>query len=1250
MWLIVLLGLIAAVVLFLLFPGARLEDGFKDKPADSTSVHYMQALLENQPNNDNLRVELARNLLEMWLLDEAKQVLKPIAGALSHSIDARLLTTEIKYREFFNDNKIKHKVAKKGQILDDIKQLYPEITHVEKLEILAEWSNKLGKPFIAAKIYQRILKILDESTQAHRQVLTPKKNNQVNLWLILGVQNAHAEDAEKTPEYFALKNLQALLAAKEGQQAMQWATVSIKRFKDSPEILQWAIKIAEFEGDFTQARDWGRLYIQHFSQQKMDLEKQLNLELAANDLEQSVQWIQFLTQEKPVSPLILRFTIALATGLERNKLASKLGRALLVQSPKDLALLEKQVQLDLAVPDLDAAVSDVQLWVKQDPDNIQARLQFAEIAQWAGKPKVSMNQWVNLYDRTGHQEYFNKAIIIGKGQFQHKFVSALFNKLSQTRELTDLELKDWYASILHDNVDEGERHLKAYVNRWKNHKRAWQILADIQALLGKFKTAIKTQKKIESQFKTILNPRLQQSKYFFQLGQIGKAWDLLTQTERFASDKDRKFWAFYGELAWITGNEAVAIKSYRLLLKTGSLQKEMIPRLIVLAEEEQQQEQTNYAELLTTILQQTKEPNYLLDALDLLLNQDKQKEAQLLISLIEQQKINQFKQLSRYWIIKARLARNNKADAKQFLRQALNLNPKSKDVLVSLIWHMVDSEDTDNLKPLLQSISKFSRSAPDVWHVMAAGYRSLGEPLQAIQWYKKAAERNADDYLLQLEYADALEETGQKVIATKHRQNLFHHVRPEIVTQMEKTAVFRVQEFQFRYAQLVMRHIGIDAGEKWLVWLQNQSDERRNAVLEEYRIAWYLAQGRIEQARWWLLKQQYTRLKTPVWQQLAIALADNNTAKIDKILNGDSKLYTLDRIAGLQSIGRQFEALALARKNLNTANNEDQLLVYRKAVSGLGLNNPDGFALAGKFDNVSELEILGVFAEAAKTLNSDSFWLKYNHNHLTTKKNTITLQSEQKNENNIRIKWQHRNPRHQYWLEGGASLRNDQNLYGFKAGYQYQLWNGWSTAINLQFNELSNESAAFRVGGARDQLTLSLHGEISKREYFGLSLHGRHYKTREGSSMGSGITTEFQAGYKIRFENPAISVVLHGMMNQSNLNKTLPNELASIVESDATIENVLSKEYKEIGLDLRIAEGEFDPFGFVDRSLRYYLDTGVFFSDPSDGPGVKVEAGIGCRLFDSDELSLTGRYVDVQGGINTIPTMALQLRYSRRFN
>jgi len=1248
MRLVILLGAIAAGMLFLLFPGASLLDDFKDKPADSTSVHYMRAVLANEPKNDSLRIDLSRELLNLWSLDEAKQVLQPILSNSSHSTDVHLLKTEINFRQFFNNSKVQHKPAEKQQILNDIKHLYFEITDIAKLEILATWSNQLGEPAIAAKIYQRILKILDKSSQANKQAAISLKKIWEKPWLILGIQDAYAENIERTPEYFAIKNLQALLAAKDDQQAMRWAKIYIKQFKDSSTILQLAIKIAKFEGDSVQARDWGRLYVKRFNPQKTELEKQFSLELAANDSENSLQWVQSLIQKGSASPSLLKFSSSLAANMGHRQLTSKLGRNLLAQLPNDPALLAKQVQLELAVPNLDAALNYNQRWVQQEPNNIQAHIQLAKIALWSGKPKVSLKQWSRLYDKTGNPDYFKKAVTIGKSLFQYKHVAWLYNKLSQTRKLTNLELEDWYASLQGANyIDGGEGLLTAYVNRWNNHRRAWKMLANTQVLLGKLETAIKTQKKIDSLFNVSLESRLKQSKNFFQLGQIDSAWNLLTQTEQFASDEDHIFWNFYGELAWITGNEAAAIKSYHLLLKSGYLKKDMVPRLVMLAKADKDQDK--YSQLLLTLWEQTKEPTHILQALDILLDQGKHEEAQRLIKQAEQQ-IDNFEQLPRYWIIKARLAGNNKLDEKQFLREALRLSPESKEIMVSLLWHVLDSEDTDNLKPLLQSISKYSRSDPEVWQAMAAGYRSLGEPLQAIEWYAKAAKQDPNNYLLLLAYADTLEETGQKVAATKLRRNLFHHVRPEIVAQMKKSEPINAQEFQHRYTQLVTRYIGMDAGEEWLTWLQQQSEIGQDAVFDEYRIAWYLSQGRTEQARWWLLKQQHNRLKIPAWRQLAITLADNNIVETDKILNGSAELYTLDRIAGLQSVGRESEALALARENMNTANDEDQQLAYRKAVSGLGLNNPNGFALAGKFDNVSELEILGLFAETASTVNKDNFWLKLNFNHLTTKGDIVNLQSDQDNEKNIRIKWRHRNPRHQYWLEGLASLRDDQNLFGFKAGYQYQLWNGWSTAINLQFNELSNESAAFRVGGAKDQLTLTLNGELSKREYLSLSLHGRHYKSRTGTSLGTAIGAEFLGGYKIRFANPSISVVLHGNLNHANLNKTLPDEFTSIVEPDVNIEGVLSKQYKEIGLDLRVSEGEISPFGFIDRSIRYYVDTGVFFSDPSDGPGIKVEAGIGSRLFGNDELSLTGRYVDVQGGVNTIPTKTLQLRYSRRFN
>ena len=73
------------------------------------------------------------------------------------------------------------------------------------------------------------------------------------------------------------------------------------------------------------------------------------------------------------------------------------------------------------------------------------------------------------------------------------------------------------------------------------------------------------------------------------------------------------------------------------------------------------------------------------------------------------------------------------------------------------------------------------------------------------------------------------------------------------------------------------------------------------------------------------------------------------------------------------------------------------------------------------------------------------------------------------------------------------------------------------------------------------------------------------------------------------------------------------------------------------------------PFGFVDRSLHYFLTSGIFVNHPYTGLGMLVEAGIGIRLFKNDDLSLIGHYVSAQGGVNIEASQALELRYSLRF-
>ena len=191
----------------------------------------------------------------------------------------------------------------------------------------------------------------------------------------------------------------------------------------------------------------------------------------------------------------------------------------------------------------------------------------------------------------------------------------------------------------------------------------------------------------------------------------------------------------------------------------------------------------------------------------------------------------------------------------------------------------------------------------------------------------------------------------------------------------------------------------------------------------------------------------------------------------------------------------------------------------------------------------------------------------------------------------------------------------------------------------------------FRVAGLLDKVTARVAGEFSKREYFSVNLLGQHYKTRSAESLGYGYGAGFELGYRVFFEHPQTTLAIHGNWKHADFNsQQLPSTWQNIIDPSIRLSNIINSSYQEIGLDLRLSEGEARPFGYVDRSIRYYFEAGPFYSDPTGNLGAKLQASIGTRLFSDDELSLYGYYASVQGNTQSTPSTALELRYSKRFD
>ncbi len=1241
---LILFGLIITVVLLVLFPGGKLLTSFKKNQTDQASVRYLKELVANDPSNEKLKLQLAHNLVFLGKLTEAEAVLQPILINSKLTNKAQFLIIEIQRKQYFtlvNDTK---KQVKKTEIILSIISLYPNLTDVYSLDILASWSYGLGNPALAAKIYQHIGKVFD-----NKKISESSDSNNL-FWSILGIQNLFADDVEKNAEYYVIKELQALLAANLMEDAFDKAKIVITKFNQSEKILEQAIKIATFSAKTTYSRDWGRLLITKFGVSEERINLQITRELAADDPENSLQWAKdILTNNSLIYPSFLAYGTNLASSLGDKEVFKQFSSKQLEQNPNDPVLLAKLVQYELALNNLHNALQHANKRTILDPKNVKAREDLIKIAMWAGVPYFSMQQLTQVYHKTGNEDQLKDAIKIGKDLYQHARVAKKYEILSNNRRLTDKELKDLYETLKQTGYfDSGKRQLKQYIKKWPNHKQARIYLASVEELDGNYSEAYQILMTTEQNLGKSWITSRKIIEMLIKAEDYSHAWQQLSRIAKNIKSTDSDFWKFYSEISWFLGHEQAAEKAYYHLLNYGEIEPQEISRLLQLSHKGKENEQQ--LELLIKFWNKFKQTNYLLDAIDLSERLEKPEKTNKLI-LIADKNSRLFKNSTRYWMAKARIATQTKNHllTKSYLLKALAINPQQISTRIALLWHMIEYDSDSNLRKMLKKSIQVARDQSDLWEAIAASYLRLGEPKLAIPWYAKAVQKKPKDYLLLLGYAETLDNAGEKAKANKIKHYVITQVRPELVANLSPMKP-QLAEFKRRYGNVVHQTFGRNITEKWFKWVQLENKKVKQVLFDEYRITWLIAENRMESARRYLLKSLHKRITVPTWQYMALAIYDNNINAINQLLKNPDKLSPTNQVVGLRTVGREQEALKVARGYLNESQKEEELITLRRQTSDLGVRNPTGIALTGKTYNISNLDIWSFNPEFALTHGVNSYFLNYKYLDFSSNSSNLIIQPNLSYENNLALKWGYKGIRHNVWLQGDAGLREDRDLYSIKTGLSYKLVEGWSANIEAAYNELSEESAAFRLMGARDRITLGLNGGLTKRDFFSLRLHGRNYKTRYGSYLGAGFGADFSAGYRVKFANPAININIHGILSQSDLISRLPTEMQTVLGTNGTIQNVLSDNYKEIGMNFSVYDGEFRPFGFVEKRFHYYLNTGVFFTEPWAGTGVLVEAGIGTRLFLNDDLSLMGRYVDSQGGVNTEATQAIELRYSLRFD
>lgn len=1283
-------AVVALGALALAFPGQRLFQQLRNKPTDIATLAYTRAAFNREPGNIELRLRLVQQLVETGQAAEAEELLSPLIVLRRPQLTVSELNLKLKCRRYFDSQNSEEKAQLKHQIHKEFQRIVPQLSNIAKLEELAELTTQLGEQLLAAEIYRRIVELQEQSAPPHTQ-------HSGLHWL--GISSAQAETSSKPKQFYIEKQLQALLAANTGPEALQWAEYYVKQNMQNAAILHIAIEIAEFQNDQIRARDWGRKllnletqthgttasippcqtdahgekllwacrsknthtpnislpslafinFVKHLRDNNSPLQKQFQKELAANELDNSLAWIQEQLRSHPHSEDYLRFASLLAKSQGKATLARDFNAQLLQLKPNDTALLQEQINHELSIPDLQRALIYAQQWLALAPDDAQARDKTAEIALWAGNPEISLEHLLWLYQRSQNPEQLKKITALATALFKHELLADLFTQIGTRRPLTEAEVNSWFDALQKSGrADAGKAALKSYVAQWPKHQSAWQLLLKTQEYLGELEDALASSQQFAQHFGSTTELKLLQANYLLKLGRIQDAWHLLSQTAKTTPATDLKFWDKFAATAFLMGAERDMLMAFQHNAKVGQNNPTLNYYLLTLLRQNEDSQQ--YTKFALQIFDVTKELSTLLDLITFKIQHNEWDAAKQLLADLDKQK-PEAERSTHYWLTKAEISGHfgDKQRAQNDIKTALQLDPNSPSTRSLLIWHLLADKNNAALSQLLQESQNLAQQQPLLWEAMAAGYRAIGKPQAAMHWYVKAIKQWPARQSLIMGYADVLQEANQLPMAKQLWRYILSHLNLQDLAAQHVQNPTQSSAYERRYAELVRLYYGNAAGERWFQWLQQH--QTPSTEFAEYRISWFLAQQRHDAAHALALAAESQGAVLPPWQRLAIAFTDNDVKSIKTIINTPNhKLSEQDEIAALRATGEESAALAKVTKLLTTKTNEQELDWLRRQTSDLMQQHPKGWAFGAKLFNVSQLDIFNDYVDVTWSMDKHNFLVNYQDMFYSASDATLHVQPTMRHEQLLNVEWRYRAQHYQSLLRTGVSFRDDNDYLKLEGNFNYFLSPGWNALIEAGFNVPSAESAVFRLAGLTDKLELRLAGELTKREYFSLNLQSKRFKTRSNDNIGYGFGGGFEVGYRLFFERPETVIAFYGNWKHANLDADIHEDWRSIVDANTTMHNILNASYSELGLDLRLKEGDIRPFGYTDRSLRYFVEVGAFYSEPMQSLGSKVYGGIGTRLFENDEISLLGQYSSVQGTAQSIPSAALELRYSKRFN
>lgn len=264
----------------------------------------------------------------------------------------------------------------------------------------------------------------------------------------------------------------------------------------------------------------------------------------------------------------------------RPDLNAEIGRTLLSLRPNDRELLQRQIDAELAIGEVDRALALARRLVDMDPANRRAREQLATVADWAGRPLQALDQWAWLARHGSDPRYLERAMTLARASWDQRLMLELSWLAARARGTTRedvLGLADLYAR---QGEPETARALLArQIAAHPSHRPSWDALLRIQLAMADLESAARTWGQIHERFGTSEAEQRQRAALLWRAGHPLAALTVMQEGPRQETESLR----LSAELAWHLEQLDPARRAYERLWRRGQAKPHEIERLMLLA-------------------------------------------------------------------------------------------------------------------------------------------------------------------------------------------------------------------------------------------------------------------------------------------------------------------------------------------------------------------------------------------------------------------------------------------------------------------------------------------------------------------------------------------------------------------------------------------------------------------------------------------------------------------------------------------